>query len=184
MIKIKQTTPKDLETILKVELAAFRDDPEINTLINDLFKDPTAEPVVSLLAYDGKKPVGHILFTKARLKPGLGICSLKPSGYILAPLAVIPEYQNRGIGGMLINEGLKILREMGVERCFVLGHKTYYPKYGFVPDAFASGWPAPFPIPDKDRDAWMWQDLSENASNLKGQIICADAMMKEEYWIE
>lgn len=184
MIKIKQTKPKDFETLLNVELEAFKDDPEINTLIHGIFRDPTAEPMISLLAYDRKKPVGHILFTKARLKSDSDDGSLKPGGYILAPLAVIPEYQNRGIGGMLIMEGLRILKKMGVERCFVLGHKTYYPKHGFIPDACAAGWPAPYPIPDENKDAWMWLDLCEHANTEKGRIVCADSMMKKEYWIE
>ncbi|MEA2077547.1 MAG: N-acetyltransferase [Candidatus Marinimicrobia bacterium] len=184
MIKILKTTPQDHDTILKIELAAFDQDPEIKTLITDLLNDPTAKPIVSLLAYDGDKAVGHILFTKAKIKPGLGICSLKPGGHILAPMAVIPEYQKQGIGGKLIKEGLRILKDMGVERCFVLGHPAYYPHYGFIPDAGKFGLPAPYPIPEKDKDAWMVQDLAENSSKLKGQIICANAMMKPEYWRE
>lgn len=184
MITIKHTGPQDFDTILSVELAAFQGDPEIKTLITDLLKDPTAEPIVSLLAYDGDKPVGHILFTKARIKPGLGICSLKPGGYILAPMAIIPDYQKQGIGGKLIKEGLRILKDMGVERCFVLGHIDYYPRHGFIPDARSFGFSTPYSIPEKDKDAWMVQDLAENSSKLKGQIICANAMMKPEYWRE
>ncbi|RKY54535.1 MAG: N-acetyltransferase [Candidatus Neomarinimicrobiota bacterium] len=163
---------------------AFDQDPEIKTLIIDLFKDPSTEPIVSLLAYDDEKPVGHILFTKTRIKPGLGICSLKPGGHILAPMAVIPEYQKQGIGGKLIKERLRILKDKGVERCFVLGHKDYYPRYGFIPDAKKFGFPAPYPILGKDKDAWMMQDLVEKPTGIKRQVICADAMMKEKYWKE
>jgi putative acetyltransferase len=204
MIHIKHTTPKDLNTILYVELLAFDQDLEIKTIVMDLLNDPTAEPIVSLLAYDGDKPVGHILFTKARIKPGLEICpvhrslpdqrslgevgdedrSLKPGGYILAPMAIIPNYQKQGIGGKLIKEGLRILKNMGAKRCFVLGHKAYYPKYGFIPDAGKFGFPAPYPIPEKDKEAWMMMGLVEAPGGIKGQVICADAMMKEEYWKE
>ncbi|RLC29163.1 MAG: N-acetyltransferase [Deltaproteobacteria bacterium] len=184
MITIRSTTSQDHDAILKVELLAFDQDPEIKTLIIDLFKDPTTEPIVSLLAYDDEKPVGHILFTKAKIKPGLGICSLKPGGYILAPMAVIPEYQKQGIGGKLIKEGLRILKDMSVERCFVLGHPTYYPRYGFIPDAKKFGFPAPYSIPGKNKDAWMVMDLVEKPTGIKGQIICADVMMKPKYWRE
>ena len=184
MITIHPTTPQDHDVILKVELAAFNQDPEIKTLIIDLFKDPTAEPRVSLLAYDDDKAVGHILFTKARIKPGLGICSLKPGGHILAPMAVIPKYQKQGIGGMLIEEGLRILKDMGVERCFVLGDPSYYSRYGFIPDARSFGFPAPYPIPEKNKEAWMVMDLVEKPTGIKGQIICADVMMKPKYWQE
>ena len=184
MITIRPTTPQDHDAILKVELAAFNQDPEIKTLVTDLLKDPTAEPIVSLLAYDDDKAIGHILFTKARIKPGLGICSLKPGGYILAPLAVIPEYQKQGFGGKLIKEGLRILKDIGAELCFVLGDPDYYPRHGFIPDARSFGFPAPYPIPEKDKEAWMIMGLVEKPTGIKGQVICANAMMKEEYWRE
>jgi putative acetyltransferase len=184
MITIRKTTPVDLETILQVELAAFKNDRSIKKLVTDLLKDPSAEPRVSLLAYDGDKAVGHILFTRAKILAGLGFCSLKGGYHILAPLAVIPEYQKQGVGGLLIKEGLRILMEMGTERCFVLGHKDYYPRHGFIPNAIAAGWPAPYPIPEENHDAWMWQDLVENPSDTKGRVICAEAMLRKEYWRE
>lgn len=184
MITIRKTTPKDIETILEVELLAFKGDSSIKTLVTELLDDSSAEPIVSLLAYDDKKPVGHILFTKAKIKTGSGFCCLKDGAHILAPLAVIPEYQNKGIGGKLIEEGLCALKEMGTQRCFVLGHKEYYPRFGFIPNAVKAGWPAPYPIPEKNHDAWMWQDLTDDPCDEKGQVICANAMMQKRYWRE
>jgi len=184
MITLRKTVPKDLETILEVELLAFKGDRSIKTLVTELLVDPSAEPIISLLAYDDEKPVGHILFSKAKIKSGWGFCSLKPGSYILAPLAVIPEAQKQGIGGMLIKEGLCALRKIGAERCFVLGHKEYYPRFGFIPNAIKAGFPAPYPIPEKNHDAWMWQDLTDDPCDEKGQIICANALMRKKYWRE
>ncbi|MCK4813882.1 MAG: N-acetyltransferase [Candidatus Marinimicrobia bacterium] len=179
-IHIRETSAIDLNAILAVERTAFIDDEEVVTLTRDLLTDPTAEPLVSLLAFDGETPVGHILFTKAQIV-GVDRCPLM---HILAPLAVIPDYQKQGIGGKLIRAGLEKLRVLGSERCFVIGHMDYYPRYGFIPDAAAQSFPAPYPIPEKDKDAWMVQDLVEKATEIKGQIICADVMMKPEYWKE
>ncbi len=49
----------------------------------------------------------------------------------LAPLSVLPNYQNKGIGSKLINEGNKIAKELGFKVVIVLGHEKYYPKFGF-----------------------------------------------------
>jgi putative acetyltransferase len=63
---------------------------------------------------------------------------------------------------MLIREGLRKLKEIGVEMVFVLGHMKYYPQYGFTPDAGRLGFPAPYPIPPEHADAWMVQALSSD----------------------
>ena len=104
--------------------------------------------------------------------------------HILAPLAVLPEYQNKGIGGMLIAEGLMRLKEIGSKVVFVLGHITYYPKYGFINDAGNLGYPAPFHIPEKVKEAWMVIPLTSDGLINKGKVICAKAMNSPEHWVE
>ncbi len=103
--------------------------------------------------------------------------------HILAPLAVKPEYQRQGIGGMLITTGIEKLREKGSNLVFVLGHKEYYPKYGFIPHASRLGYPAPYPIPDEYGDYWMVQSISPKGFEVgKGQIRCCDKLNKPEHW--
>ena len=103
----------------------------------------------------------------------------------MAPLAVIPEYQKKGIGGKLIKEGIQILKEFDAELVFVLGHIEYYPKYGFIPDAKKLGYEAPFTIPEKFADAWMVQAIGKNQFDVtQGKIKCADALNKPEHWRE
>jgi putative acetyltransferase len=136
---------------------------------------------MSLLAFHGNEAVGHILFTKATIE---GTTST-PLVYILAPLAVKPGFQKQGIGGLLIREGLRRLKEIGVEMVFVLGHMEYYPRYGFTPDAGKAGFPAPYPIPPEHADAWMVQALSSDGlSRITGKVLCADALDKAEHWRE
>ena len=58
-----------------------------------------------------------------------------PTGFIkgmgLAPMSVLPEFQNKGVGSMLVNEGLRILKNMSCAFVVVLGHEKYYPRFGF-----------------------------------------------------
>lgn len=179
-IKIRNTTTKDINDIIQIQKAAFGEN-SIEKLTDDLLKDETAKPIISLLAIDKYKPIGHILFTNCAIE-GIVICPLM---HILAPLAVIPEYQNKGIGGILIKEGIQVLKEINSQLVFVLGHIEYYPKYGFINDAKKLGHPTPYPIPDEVADAWMVQSLSNNKQfNYKGKVICARSMDAPEHWRE
>ena len=179
-IQLKETCIKDMNEILQVEKHAFGGDEEAQ-LTSELLIDTSAKPLLSLLAFDKEKAVGHILFTRAYIHSK----SNQTLIHILAPLAVIPEYQNQGIGAKLIDEGMERLQKMGSEMVFVLGHIDYYPKHGFIPNAEKLGYPAPYPIPEEVKDAWMVQSLSPNGFVCEqGNIICAHAMDKPEHWRE
>ncbi len=181
-MNIRKTETNDLEEIIRVERAAFGyDDQEIETLVRDVLADPSAAPVLSLLAEQDGRAVGHILFSRAYLNNRDDETSIM----ILAPLAVVPEFQKQGVGGQLIQEGLKILKANGVDLVFVLGHIEYYPRYGFIRDAGALGFKAPYPIPAKVADAWMVQELVPGKIAAKsGKVHCADSLDKPEYWRE
>ena len=175
MLQIRQTDESDLDDLLRVERAAFGQDAEAE-LVRNLLADPTARPLVSLMAFDDDRPVGHVLFTAAR--------SGDAEAALLAPLAVVPGRQNQGIGGKLIVEGLKLLKDTGVRLVFVLGHPDYYPRYGFAP-AGRLGFDAPYPIAEKDADAWMVQALRPGVIGaVRGRVACAKAIDRPEYWRE
>lgn len=175
---IRETTSEDFEDIMNVEKLAFGYDKEAE-LVAGLLGDISAEPIVSLLTFYDNEAIGHILFTRAWFEGK----SNSPLMHILAPLAVKPEYQRKGVGGMLIKAGLDILRKKGSKLVFVLGHKEYYPKYGFEPHATRLGYPAPYYIPDELGEYWMMQYLSPDGDEKnKGKIICADTLNKPEHW--
>lgn len=95
-----------------------------------------------------------------------------------------PDVQGRGIGGELIRDGLRQLADKGTDLVFVLGHPAYYTRFGFQP-AGAYSLSAPYPIPPQHADAWMVQELKEKTiGTVQGQVVCADALNKPEYWIE
>lgn len=130
-IVIRETVPADLAAIVEVHKKDFGYDKEAG-LTAELLSDPTAEPAVSLLALRDGEAVGHILFTRCRIA---GAEPDRPLFYLLAPLAVVPSCQKQGVGRLLIAEGLQLLRERGAKLVFVLGHKEYYPRHGFIPGA-------------------------------------------------
>ena len=181
MIHIRQSTPDELSTILEVELDAFSNDSEIHTLVSDLFADPDAAPLISLLAFDNKNPVGHIYLSVANLEPTHADVRIM----LLAPLAVVKSRQREGIGTFLIHSALEKARSSRVDLVFVLGHPAYYPRCGFSP-AGQFGFEAPYPIEEKNAAAWMVLELSEGAIQKAGggKVQCAQSLMKPEYWRE
>lgn len=165
---------------MQVETLAFGSEKEAELTAN-LLADQTAEPFLSLLAFYEGEAIGHILFTRAYAEGH----KTKPVISILAPLAVIPRFQKKGIGGMLIKAGHEILKERGTDLVFVLGHMDYYPKFGYIPDAKSYGYITPYPIPEEFKNAWMVLPLTSGALKKgKGKVIMADSLLRPEYWRE
>lgn len=176
-MRILEASASDLGSVLEVERLAFGED-DVAELVRDLVDDPSARPLLSLLAWDGDLPVGHIMFTAARL-PG---AQDEVTVSILAPLAVVPGAQRAGIGGRLIQHGLRRLSDSGVDLVFVLGHPSYYPRHGFEP-AGRLGLTAPYPI--SPEDAWMVRALRPGVlGRVRGTVACAEALDRPEHWRE
>ena len=179
---IRKSTETDRVAIEKIHTKAFGEEkgPEIAALVNGLFDDTTATPLLSLVAVEKDQLVGHILYTKAVLKGADTPVSIR----LLAPLAILPEVQAQGVGRKLIEEGLDHLREAGVDLVFVLGHPDYYPRCGFMP-AGVLGFEAPYPIPEEHAGAWMVQALKDGViGRVKGKVLCAEVLDQPQHWRE
>ena len=173
---IRESNDSDYNDIMKVNKEAFNSDLE-GKIVSDLFSDPSAEPLLSLIAVKDDETVGHILFTKCTVKP-----NADASIYLLAPMSVLPSHQRAGIGSALIKRGLEKLASWGVDLVFLLGHTSYYPRFGFKP-AIPLGFTPTYPISEENADAWMINALNpEIVGKIKGQVICADMLNKPEYW--
>ena len=180
-MKIRRSTDSDCVAISEILMSAFGQvqGQEIVGLVNDLLNDETAKPLLSLVAEMDGRIVGHILFTVAKLQLDQDV-----SIRILAPLAVVREFQGKGIGQSLIREGLKQLAESGVDLVFVLGHPGYYPKSGFQP-AGVLGFEATYPIPSEHADAWMVQALKPDViGKVRGRVQCSAGLDHPQYWQE
>ena len=125
-IETRAEISDDIETIRKINTAAFETDAEAGLV--DALRD-SGVPLISLVAEVDKKIVGHILFSPVTLA-GKGT-DLNIAG--LAPMAVMPDFQNRGIGTELVEKGLKQCESVGYQAVVVVGYPEYYPRFGFVP---------------------------------------------------
>jgi predicted N-acetyltransferase YhbS len=181
-LKLRLSTDSDLPAISRIHLDAFgpAEGPEIVDLVSALLSDETAVPYLSIVAESGGELTGHVLFSAARLdSPGES-----PVASILAPLGVLQASQLQGVGSLLVNRGLELLIEQGVDLVFVLGHPAYYPRFGFEP-AGRFGFEAPYPIPEKNAEAWMVKALKSGALELfAGTVACAAVLNRPEHWRE
>jgi putative acetyltransferase len=131
MVSSRPETAADFEAVFEVERAAFGRDAEAK-LVNRLRDLEQLE--VSLVAVSEAQVVGHVAFSPMRLAPN-------PEGlrtFGLAPLAVLPAHQGRGIGSQLVRDGLRACKEGGWDLAFVLGDPAYYQRFGFT-DAAGHG---------------------------------------------
>lgn len=161
-MNIRKEQPSDYDAVYRLVKEAFANaeyaDGNEQDLVVGLRKSKSFIPELSLVAVEDGKIIGHILFTKARVN-GVEVLAL-------APLSVLPEYQNRGIGLSLIRQGHMAAHKLGYRYSVVLGHSKYYPKAGYVP-ASQYGVKAPFEVEDK---TFMAVCLSENKDKLNGII--------------
>ena len=49
----------------------------------------------------------------------------------LAPVSVLPNYQNKGVGQSLIQKSLEVAEKLNFDSVIVMGHSEYYPKFEF-----------------------------------------------------
>ena len=150
---IRQENSADYTSIKSVNDLAFGQASE-GVLVEKLRKNSKFIEGLSLVAELGEKIVGHILFFPIWIIDG----KVKHQSLALAPMSVLPTHQNKGIGGNLIVEGLKVAQTYGFKSVIVLGHDAYYPKFGFL-SASKWGIKAPFDVPD---NVFMAQELIGN----------------------
>ena len=189
-LEFRESNKGDEETIRRIHEQAFKQTEEADLTL-ELLLDPTARPLLSLFALEDNSPVAHVLFTAVSMERAGGQKEAEEvQAFILAPMAVLPDFQGRDIGTSLMKEGLRLLQEKGGDMVFVLGHIDYYPRAGFHHDAGSQGFRAPFPVPEPFKDAWMFLPLSARGQAMLKEegaswtIRCADVLNQEKYWAE
>lgn len=121
---IRPETKEDINDVQAVNELAFGQSLEAS-VVNKLRSN--CNRLLSLVATEDKKIVGHILFSPAEIEGPNGIIK----GMGLAPMAVLPAMQRQGIGTRLVNKGIEELRKLQCPFIIVLGHHEYYPRFGF-----------------------------------------------------
>jgi len=110
---------------------------------------------ISLVAIMNRQVVGHIAFSPVTVESE----SSNWEAITLAPMAVMPEYQRKGIGSQLVRAGLNECQRLDHQIVVLVGHSDYYPRFGFVP-AKQKGINCEFEVPE---EAWMLVELQEGA---------------------
>lgn len=155
-IVIRKEKPEDYALVYELNEKAFGQNSEAK-LVEALRKNKDVfVPELSLIALCKGEVMGHILFTKITILTTDG--QYKES-LALAPMAVLPQMQLKGIGSALIKQGLKKARDLGFTSVIVLGHPAYYTKFGFTPASYYGIRP-PFEVPE---NAFMAIELIEGA---------------------
>ena len=176
-LQIVEAGAHDEVAVMQVEREAFARDDEA-WLVATLLQDASAQPRLSLLAWADGRPVGHVLFTRAWLRGG----AAELPAMLLAPLAVLPAFQRRGVGRALIEEGARRLAGAGERLLFVLGDPAYYGRCGFEP---AAPWGLRAPYPIVPEEAWQVRALAPGILGAaQGTVACATGLDQPEYWRE
>lgn len=160
---IRQEQEKDFNKVYMVVKSAFEKmevaSGDEQDMVVRMRKSNEFVPELSLVAELDREIVGHILFVKVQIGEATALT--------LAPVSVIPQYQFKGIGSKLINTGHDIAKKLGFEVIVVVGHKDYYPKFGYV-KASMHGIKSPFEAPD---ECFMVLELKNGAlKNIQGTV--------------
>jgi putative acetyltransferase len=150
MITIRREREDDAADIRRVHEKAFKGSIEANVV--EALRERGAV-TLSLVAERDGKVVGHILFSPVDIRED---SSTHPA-VALGPMAVLPELQRTGIGSRLVKHGIEELRHGAHGLIVVLGHPTYYPRFGFV-TASSYGIGCEFDVPD---EAFMILELQK-----------------------
>ena len=152
MIIIRTEMKEDIEGIHRINELAFGQPNEAD-LVDALRAN--AIPFISLVAIVDEQLTGHISFSPVTIESEHGTFA----AIGLAPMSVLPEYQNQGIGSKLVREGLRECQRLGHDIVVVLGHPNYYPRFGFAP-ASLKGLRSEYDVPD---EVFMVTELREGA---------------------
>lgn len=118
---IRIATPADYDRIHEIVAAAFGRDEEA-WIVRKARAEGSA--LYECVAEEDGKVLGHVLFTRMTVDRPLSVAAM-------GPVAVDPAAQNRGLGGQMVLHGIEACRAIGEDAIIVLGHPTYYPRFGF-----------------------------------------------------
>lgn len=168
-VNIRQETPEDYQWVVELTERAFEalelSNGKEGILVRNLRKSSSFIPELSLVAEVHGKVVGHILFSPLIIDNGLQ----QFHSLVLAPVSVLPEFQNKGIGTQLILAGHQRARELGYGSVILVGHPQYYPRFGYKP---CVTWHIKSPIDLPSDDVFMALELTKGALHgVSGTVV-------------
>ncbi|MES2623811.1 MAG: N-acetyltransferase [Pseudomonadota bacterium] len=151
-VTIRTELSEDLTVVRDINLQAFGSAAEAD-LVDALRSSGCT--FISLIAEMSTEVVGHLLFTPVELLPQHS--RLRLVG--LAPMAVLPDFQNQGVGSTLLKKGLEQLKSEDYDAVVVIGHSNFYTRFGFVPSTHY-GIKSEYDVPE---DVFMVRELTPAA---------------------
>lgn len=173
VIKQEEINEREIveDVVRKAFLNAEFSDKSEHILVKKLRESKEFISELSLVAKVEDSVIGHILYTKIHIYEG----DKRYESLALAPLSVLPEYQNMGVGSKLIKSSIEIAKRLGYTSVVVLGHEHYYSKFGFKP-SYLFDIKAPFDVP---KEAYMVLELEEGAlKNISGVVEYSKAFFE------
>ena len=130
-INIRKEKESDYKVVFELTEKAFASleisNHDEQFLVERLRKSDVFIPELSIIAEYNGKVVGHILLTKLKIVNKEN----QFESLSLAPVSVLPEFQNKGIGGRLIEAAHQKAKELGYKSVILVGHENYYPRFGY-----------------------------------------------------
>lgn len=161
---IRPETPTDAAAIYAVHQQAFAGREAEPGLVDAIRNSTGFIPELSLVAEQNSQIVGHILISRIHIQTENGPLP----ALALAPLAVLPEYQQQGIGSALVQHGLQECERLAHAVVIVLGSPTYYPRFGFSA-ALANSLECPY---GDCGEAWMALEIIPAAlDGVRGRVV-------------
>ncbi|HSO56823.1 MAG TPA: N-acetyltransferase [Paenisporosarcina sp.] len=126
---IRTETKDDYKHVFNLNYLVFKNRDDEAKLVERIRFSNCFIRELSLVAMEQGEIVGHVLLSKAKIIRENG----EKEVLVLSPVAVNPSVQKQGIGSNLIEEGLRRAKDLGYGLVLLMGHPTYYPKFGFQP---------------------------------------------------
>jgi len=176
-MKIREGTPADGVWMLQLYRSAFDEgeSESVAGLAHALLLEESVPRTVHLVGESEGELVGHVSFS-----PVFDQSSKVLMGFILAPLAVTPDWQKQGVGSELVREGLARVRQAEGELVLVYGAPSYYERFGFEQE-LAKRFLPPYPL----EHPFGWQALALGAGGVPDEpvsIECVPALSQPDLW--
>ncbi len=145
----------------------------IGHLVRDLMGSTDANDLYCFIATENEQIIGSIFFSRMIFESGI-------NAFILSPAATHTDHQGKGVGQKLINFGLDVLKENGVELAITYGDPDFYSKVGFT-GITEQVVPAPQKL--EQPEGWLAQSLiGDEIKPISGKSHCVEALNKPELW--
>jgi predicted N-acetyltransferase YhbS len=128
---IRRELPEEFAQIHDLVRVAFQTAKVSNgdeqNFVSQLRSQANYIPGLALVAEEDGKLIGHIMLTKTQVHSGDSMFEM----LYVAPLSVVLEHRNQGVGSRLIQESFRLAKEMGYMSVLLVGDPAYYHRFGF-----------------------------------------------------